>query len=176
MPDAAESGGRRVPKLSVRTRYVKDLSFENPNAPRSLRPERGAPAIGVDVGVDARSLGHANYEVSLGITATASHDGTTLFVVELKFAGIFLIRDFPPERVEPVCMVECPRLLFPFARRVIAEATRDGGFAPLLLAPIDFSALYHQRRTGGDGGEGTVKRPDAPFPAAHAAPHNNVLN
>lgn len=151
MSDAAASDGRGAPKLSVRSRYVKDLSFENPNAPGSLRPEPGAPAIGVDVGVDARSLGHSNYEVSLGITVTASHDGATLFVVELKYAGVFLVRDFPPERVEPVCMVECPRLLFPFARRVIAEATRDGGFAPLLLAPIDFSALYRQRRQIGSG-------------------------
>lgn len=159
MSDAAESGGRGAPKLSVRTRYVKDLSFENPNAPRSLRPERGEPAIGIGVGVDARSLGRSNYEVSLGITVTASHDDATLFVVELKYAGVFLVRDFPPERVEPVCMVECPRLLFPFARRVIAEATRDGGFAPLLLAPIDFSALYRQRRTGRDGGEGDSGAP-----------------
>jgi len=151
MSDAAASDGRGAPKLSVRSRYVKDLSFENPNAPGSLRPEPGAPAIGVDVGVDARSLGHSNYEVSLGITVTASHDGATLFVVELKYAGVFLVRDFPSERVEPVCMVECPRLLFPFARRVIAEATRDGGFAPLLLAPIDFSALYLQRRQIGSG-------------------------
>jgi preprotein translocase subunit SecB len=146
MSDAAESGTRAAPRLSVRAQYIKDLSFENPNAPSSLRSEQSQPSINVNVDVDARTLGNSNYEVGLRITANAARGDTTLFVVELQYSGVFLIQNFPPDRLEPTCMIECPRIMFPFARRVIAETTRDGGFAPLLLDPINFAALYRQRR------------------------------
>ncbi len=159
MSDAAESEPRAAPRLSVRARYIKDLSFENPNAPGSLRSEQNQPAINVDVDVDARALGNANHEVGLRITANATRGDTTLFVVELQYSGVFLIQNFPPERLESVCMIECPRIMFPFARRVIAETTRDGGFAPLLLDPINFAALYRQRRAEQ---EGTQADPNAP--------------
>ncbi len=161
MSDTAEPGARAAPRLSVRTRYVKDLSFENPNAPSSLRSEPGQPSIDVDVAVNARSLGNSSYEVSLRITARASRGGAMLFVVELQYAGVFLIQNFPPGRLESACMIECPRILFPFARNVIAETTRQGGVAPLLLDPIDFSALYRRHRQERDGA-GTD--PDAPVP------------
>ena len=153
MSDAADGGTRAAPRLSIRAQYVKDLSFENPNAPSSLRSERSQPVINVDVDVDARSLGNSNYEVGLRITANASRGDSTLFVVELQYSGVFLIQNFPPERLESACMIECPRIMFPFARRVIAETTRDGGFAPLLLDPINFSELYRQHRAKRDVSE-----------------------
>jgi len=147
MSDTPESGPRTAPRLSLRAQYIKDLSFENPNAPSSFLSEQAHPAINVNVDVDARTLGNSNYEVSLRITVNASHENTQLFVVELHYSGVFLIQNFPPDRLEPTCMIECTRLMFPFARRVIAETTRDGGFAPLLLDPINFAALYRQRRS-----------------------------
>lgn len=159
MSDAAEDGARAAPRLSVRAQYIKDLSFENPNAPSSLRQAQDQPAINVNVDVDARTLGNSNYEVGLRITANASRGDTTLFVVELQYSGVFLIQNFPAERLESVCMIECPRIMFPFARRVIAETTRDGGFAPLLLDPINFAALFRQRRAEH---EGTEVDPNAP--------------
>lgn len=159
MSDAAENGASPAPRLSVRTQYIKDLSFENPNAPNSLRSEQNQPSINVNVDVDARTLGNSNYEVGLRITANATRGETTLFVVELQYAGVFLIQNFPPERLESVCMIECPRIMFPFARRVIAETTRDGGFAPLLLDPINFAALYRQRQAEQ---ESSTADPNAP--------------
>ena len=159
MSDAAESGTRAAPRLSVRAQYIKDLSFENPNAPSSLRSEQSQPAINVNVDVDARTLGNSNYEVGLRITANASRGETTLFVVELQYSGVFLIQNFPPDRLESTCMIECPRIMFPFARRVIAETTRDGGFAPLLLDPINFAALYRQRRAEQEGAQADPNAP-----------------
>jgi preprotein translocase subunit SecB len=145
MSDAAGGGQRAAPRLSVRAQYIKDLSFENPNAPRSLRQSKEQPQIDVAVDVDARTLGSSNYEVGLRITANAARGGEAMFVVELYYAGVFLIQNFPADRLEAICLVECPRIIFPFARRVIAETTRDGGFSPLLLDPINFAALYRQR-------------------------------
>ncbi len=131
--------------MSVRTQYVKDFSFENPNSPRSLSQSANErPAITLDVDVETRQLGGPHYEVALRITIDANRAGTQMFVAELLYAGLFALENFPPERIEPVCRIECPRILFPFARRIIAETTRDGGFPPLLLDPINFSHLYRQ--------------------------------
>ena len=159
MSNAGENDSQAAPRLSVRAQYIKDLSFENPNAPNSLHQAQDQPAINVSVDIDARTLGNANYEVGLRITADASRADTTLFVVELQYSGVFLIQNFPPDRLESVCLIECPRIMFPFARRVIAETTRDGGFAPLLLDPINFAALYRQRRAER---ENTGADPNAP--------------
>lgn len=145
MSDTTKSGTRMAPILSIRAQYIKDFSFENPNAPGSLRSKQSQPAINVNVNVDAQTLGNSNYEVGLRITANSTRDDTTLFVIEIQYSGVFLIQNFPPDQLESTCMIECPRILFPFARRIIAETTRDGGFTPLLLDPIDFAALYRQR-------------------------------
>jgi preprotein translocase subunit SecB len=148
-PEKANGGGgEAVPKISVRTQYIKDFSFENPAAPQSLSDTSGAPKIQVNVDVEAKPLGQDHYEVLLRINANGTREETTIFVVELVYAGLFALENFPKDRLEAMCLVECPRILFPFARRVIADATREGGFPPLLLDPIDFGRLYHNKRGG----------------------------
>ena len=138
------------PAVAIRAQYVKDLSFENPGAPMSLAAEKGPPTIDVNVDVQARALAETDYEVSLRITATAKHEEAIAFELELLYAGVFSLLNIAAENRSPVCLIECPRLLFPFARRIVADATRDGGFPPLLLNPIDFATLYreHLERQG----------------------------
>jgi len=130
-----------APQVGILTQYVKDLSFENPNAPASLQSE-SAPRIEINVSVNAKRAGDDLYEVEIKIEARAFADDKAAFVVDLLYAGLFGLRNIPSEALEPFLIVEAPRLLFPFARRIIADATRDGGFPPLMLEPIDFGALY----------------------------------
>lgn len=159
-PDAAgiAADPGQQPAMAIITQYVKDLSFENPFAPSSLDPEKGAPALELAANVQARAGEENNFEVELRISASAKHGENTAFVVELVYAGLFQLVNFPPETLERMCMIECPRILFPFARRVISDATRDGGFSPLLLDPIDFARLYdhhkaEQAKAGQPAGE-----------------------
>ncbi len=142
------------PQVSILTQYVKDLSFENPNAPASLQMAE-APRIEINVNVNARRSGDDLYEVELKIEARATTGETTAFVVDLLYGGLFALRNLPEEALEPFLVVEAPRILFPFARRIVADATRDGGFPPLLLEPIDFGSLYmaQQAGQGGIGGQ-----------------------
>lgn len=150
--------GQAGPSLTVTGQYVKDFSFENPNAPESLSSDAPQPHIEVNVDVQARGFRGDMYEVVLRIHGTCRQGETTAFVVELDYAGLFVMRGFPREQVEQTCLIECPRLLFPFARALVANATREGGFPPLLLDPIDFHQLYlRSRRAAGEaqpGGEG----------------------
>jgi preprotein translocase subunit SecB len=142
-PDPA--AGPQVPPISVNTQYVKDLSFENPNAPQSLVTQGTPPTIEVNVNVQARGLGPNVYEVVLSITCTAKHEQVTAFIVEVAYAGVFTLTGVASEHVHPLLLIECPRLLFPFARALVANATRDGGFLPLLIQPIDFLDLYRRQ-------------------------------
>ncbi len=139
--------GQEGPILSIITQYVKDISFENPNAPASLNPELPQPSVDLGINVQAKALTPENYEVELRIQATAKHEDNTAFIIELVYGGLFLIKNFPAEALEMVCMIECPRLIFPFARRVISDASRDGGFSPLQLDPIDFAGLYQSHKS-----------------------------
>ena len=139
---ALSSGDARAPRIAVRAQYVKDLSFENPHAPESLMEPAGSPQIRVDVRLESKSLGSDLYEVVLRIEASARRDDRVVFLVEVAYGGAFMLEHIPRERARAVCMVECARLLFPFARHVIADATREGGFPPLFLDPIDFARLY----------------------------------
>ncbi len=125
--------------------YVKDFSFENPNAPRSLAPTQAQPAINIQINVGAQQLAETDYEVSLNLEGKAESSGSVLFVFELTFAGVFRVQNVPPQSLQPMVMIECPRLLFPFAREIVATAVRNGGFPPLLLDPVDFVSLYQQR-------------------------------
>lgn len=127
-------------QIQVLAQYVKDLSFENPAAPMSLQGQKPALEVGVDV--QARGLGIDQYEVSIRIRADAKSANQTIFVCELTYAGVFMLKNITQENIQPVLLIECPRQLFPFARRVVADTTRDGGFPPLLLDPIDFMTLY----------------------------------
>jgi preprotein translocase subunit SecB len=157
--EALANGADLTPQAGILAQYVKDLSFENPNAPGSLQGQ-GQPKLEVSVNVNARAGDNEMFEVELRITANArSEAGLALFTVELLYAGLFRLAGAPREAIEPFLLVEAPRILFPFARRVIADAVRDGGFPPLMLEPIDFGGLYiqqlDQRRQGGSD-EGPV--------------------
>lgn len=144
-PAADNNQTPAVPALRVLAQYVKDLSFENPGAPNTLRP--GQPAPGIDLGIDvqARSLGEDNYEVVLSVSAKAAREDTVVFIVELSYGGLFHLANIPDADREPFLLIECPRLIFPFARRVLSDATRDGNFPPLMLDPVDFAGLYRQQ-------------------------------
>ncbi len=149
--NGTNTGGEVRPLINVVSQYVKDLSFENPNAPASLQLASTQPEIKVNVAVNAEALKDGTYEVVLHISATAHSGETTAFVTDLVYAGQFAITNASREVLPAILLVECPRMLFPFARRVIADATRDGGFPPLLLSPIDFISLYRQQRTAAQG-------------------------
>jgi preprotein translocase subunit SecB len=145
---ATTNGGpnpEKLPQLNVLTQYIKDFSFENPNAPRSLTPPQQQPAINIQINVNVKGLGDNDYEVELKIEGKADSAGSVLFGFDLTYAGVFRIQNVPQENIHPLVMIECPRLLFPFAREIVATAVRDGGYPPLLIDPIDFVALYRQK-------------------------------
>ena len=145
-PNAQEGQAQQSQdQLSVLGQYVKDLSFENPNAPRSLAPTQTQPAINIQINVAVQQLAETDYEISLNLEGKAENSGTVLFAFDLTFAGVFRVQNVPAETLQPLVMIECPRLLFPFAREIVATAVRNGGFPPLLLDPVDFVALYQQR-------------------------------
>jgi preprotein translocase subunit SecB len=133
------------PQLNVVMQYIKDFSFENPNAPQSLAPATEPPQIGIQINVGASPLNDTDIEVVLKLEGKAENAGKLLFHFELEFAGVFRIRNVPQESLNAVVLIECPRLLFPFAREVIATNVRNGGFPPLLLDPVDFVGLYRQK-------------------------------
>ncbi|HZQ13025.1 MAG TPA: protein-export chaperone SecB [Pseudolabrys sp.] len=133
------------PQLNVVAQYIKDLSFENPNAPRTLMSGGQQPQIGIQIKVDATPLSDSDIEVSLKLEGKAEGGGAVMFAFDLTFAGVFRIRNVPPESMNALVLIECPRLLFPFAREIIANTVRNGGFPPLLLDPVDFVGLYRQR-------------------------------
>lgn len=133
------------PALNALGQYTKDFSFENPNAPNSLGPQQNAPAINIQVNVNAKQLAPNDFEVELKLDGGAGEGAGTLFKFDLTYCGIFRAINIPQEQMGAVIMIECPRLLFPFARQIIADAVRNGGFPPLYIDPIDFGALYAQR-------------------------------
>ncbi len=133
------------PGIHVLGQYIKDLSFENPGAPASLRPSSANPDLDVNVNVNAKPMSKTDFEIELKLDATASREGEPLFIAEIAYAGVFRIHNVPQEHLQPIILIECPRLLFPFARQILADATRQGGFPPLMIDPVDFAALYRQR-------------------------------
>ena len=141
----AEANGGVVPQLEALAQYVKDLSFENPNAPRSLAPQATAPNISVQVNVNAKPLNETEFEVDLMLEGKAGEGEGLMFNFELTYSGVFRLTGIPQEHIHQVVMIECPRIMFPFARAILANSVRDGGFPPFLLQPIDFAALYQAR-------------------------------
>ncbi|MGC1466293.1 MAG: protein-export chaperone SecB [Pseudolabrys sp.] len=133
------------PQLNVLAQYIKDFSFENPNAPRSLNPSQKQPEISIQINVNATPMTDTDVEIVLKLEGRAQGPEGLLFSFDLAFAGMFRIQNVPKESLHPVMMIECPRLLFPFAREIIANAVRNGGFPPLLLDPVDFVSLYRQK-------------------------------
>lgn len=142
--DAAKGGPQGPPSLAVRAQYLKDLSFENPNAPASFQENGLAPSFDVDVNVNARNLGASSYEVELSVSARARRGDAVAFVVEATYAGMFEIHNVPNDQIEIIMLVECPRILFPYARQIVSDATRNGNYPPLMLEPIDFFAVYQR--------------------------------
>ncbi|TAN75435.1 MAG: protein-export chaperone SecB [Magnetospirillum sp.] len=133
------------PALQVNGQYIKDLSFEIPAAPQVFMESQGQnPEIPIHVDVNASSIAPNLFEVVLHLRIEAKLPTKPLFIVELDYAGLFTV-NVPEEQVHPVLMIECPRLLFPFARNIVADLTRDGGFPPLMIQPLDFVALYRSR-------------------------------
>lgn len=139
-PSSKEGG------VFVNIQYIKDFSFENPHAPMSLIAKKEAPKINVSVDVRINPLEEKTFEVTLITSARATLEEKNLFLAELSYAGIFTL-EVAAGDVEPILMIYCPSLLFPFARQIIADATRQGGFPPLLIDPIDFATLYRQYKT-----------------------------
>ncbi len=165
-------GAQQRPPLVVNIQYVKDLSFEVPGAPQIFTQLRAQPSVNINLDVQARRVqeGQDIFEVSLLIRAEAhevqeqtgaNNAGpapNTVFVAEMTYSGVFTLSGLPENAVEPVLLVECPRILFPFARNLLADVTREGGFPPVLLQPIDFVALWQARRAQG--------QPQTPAPQA----------
>ncbi len=142
--DGAENAA--PPQISINAQYIKDLSFENPNAPASFTQSEGQPQVQIQVDVQVRPGGSNTYEVALHLTVDAKRGDNQVFILELVYAAIFTLQNIPEENHELICLVECPRLIFPFARRIVADMSRDGGFPPLMMDPIDFMALYQSQR------------------------------
>ena len=142
------NGADTAPAAGLLSQYIKDLSFENPNAP-AIYQSTNAPGIDVQFNIGAQQVGEEVHEVTLKIDVRAEGNGEVAFIVELAYAGLFGLRNVPAEHLQPFLLGEAPRLLFPFARRVLADAVRDGGFPPLLLEPIDFGQLYLQQAEQG---------------------------
>ena len=163
---------QQIPPLVVNVQYIKDLSFEVPNAPEIYATLRAQPAVAINLDVQARALqeGQSVFEVVLSVKVDAREpqqasgaqngaapaappagEGRPVFIAELQYAGVFTLNGVPPEAVEPLLLIECPRLLFPFARAVISDVTREGGFPPVLLQPIDFVGLWQSRRAAQPG-------------------------
>jgi len=149
-PEAAAEPGIRI-----LAQFIRDLSFENPRAPESLRATAAAIAPQIDMGVEMKATGRDDglFEVELTLSARATRDAGPVFHVELLYGGVFAIEGVPPEELEPVLLVECPRFLFPFARRIIADVTSEGGYPPFLIDPIDFAAVYAARKAQAQVGE-----------------------
>jgi preprotein translocase subunit SecB len=141
-PSAADEPQQMV----VNAQYVKDLSFENPRAPQSLIQQATAPEVDINIDVKARNLSPEVFEVVLTINVTARAQSEPIFLVELAYGTVVTLKNTDPAMVSTLVLVETPRLVFPFARAIIANATRDGGFPPLMINPIDFAELLRRQQ------------------------------
>jgi preprotein translocase subunit SecB len=151
-----------MPQVGVLAQYVKDFSFENPHAPRSLAPTTQQPSVNIQINVEAAPMTETDFEVTLRLEGKAESQGMVLYSFELVFCGVFRVLNVPADSLQPFVMIECPRLLFPFAREIVSTAVRNGGYSPLLLNPIDFVDLYRQRLAASQG--------EAPPPPAPLTP------
>jgi preprotein translocase subunit SecB len=143
-PNGNPQGGPEGPPLRIQIlgQYVKDLSFENPGAPASMTAR---PQIDLGVDLQARRLDTERFEVELKLRVSAKAEDKSLFLLELAYGGLFMIQNAPDEILQQILLIDGPHLLFPFARRIVADAVRDGGMPPLMIEPIDFVALYQAK-------------------------------
>lgn len=145
-PAPVEPMDGSVPGIRIMAQFIRDLSFENPRAPELMRASATQPQIDLGVEMSARTRPDELYEVDLKLTASAQNSGEPIFTLELLYGGLFQISGVPPESLEQVLLIECPRFLFPFARRIVAEMTSEGGFPPFMIDPIDFGVVYAARQ------------------------------
>ena len=158
-PPAGAAPGQQIgQQLIINAQYIKDLSFENPRAPQSLMQQAAPPSVEINIDVKAQNIGPDAYEIVLTLKASAKAQNDTLFLVELTYGAVATVRNVPQELMPQVVLVETPRLMFPFARNIIAETTRDGGFPPLMINPVDFAELL--RRNQQAPGAGTMPSAD----------------
>jgi preprotein translocase subunit SecB len=154
-----------APSMNLVGQYIRDLSFENTGAPGTLLAGGANPAFNVSISVGVKKQSDEIYAVELTLLAKANRDETVLFNVELVYGGIFRLKNVPEAQLSPLLMIECPRLIFPFARQVLASVTQQGGFPPLMMEPVDFSAIYRQnlaKLAAQGGAPGTAAAPVAP--------------
>lgn len=145
--------------VKILSQYIKDLSFEAPQAPQIFFNPIAKPNINLTINIDAKKISDENYEITLKINAEASSEEKKIFICEVEYAGLFQLQKIENEMLEQVLLIYCPNILFPFIRRIIANVTSDGGFAPLMLDLIDFADLYNRRKA-----------------VANATPINNTQN
>lgn len=148
IPSASPGGPQQ---LIINAQYIKDFSFENPRAPQSLIQPATQPSVDINVDVKAQNLGPDVFEVILTINVTARVQDEPVFLVELAYGAVVTVKNTPAEMLAPLVLVETPRIAFPFARAIIANATRDGGFPPLMINPIDFAELLHRQQAEAQG-------------------------
>ncbi|PLX46855.1 MAG: protein-export chaperone SecB [Desulfobulbaceae bacterium] len=142
-------GAENAPVFRLQKMYIKDLSFENPNAPQIFLGKQPEPKVSVNLSVKNKKLENDHWEVSLNITATVTNDekeGQTLFLVEIEHAGVFLLKNIPEEHIQMVLGVDCPTMLLPFTRQIISQVSIDGGFIPFLIEPMNFMALFENAK------------------------------
>ena len=139
---AAGTGDAPAPSISIKAQYLRDMSFENVSVQQSGGRMDAKPEIQVGVNLDAKKRDEDLYEVILKVNATAKGEDLVMFLVELEYAGVFEIKNVPQNQLHPVLMIECPRIIFPFARRIVSDLTRDGGYPPLMLDMVDFAGIY----------------------------------
>ena len=144
----AETGGdvapeaNQGPMLRILAQYAKDVSFENPNAPGSLRSDQPAPEVNIGIEIGRQMFDDDTVEVVLMLKAEAKRPDGIAFLCEVEYAGLFAFQGATVEDIQPLILIECPRLLFPFARQIVAELTQNGGYPPILLEPPDFAGMF----------------------------------
>lgn len=141
---AAPAGTAAQPRLQMLTQHIRDLSFENIAVQKGLTAVDGKPEVKVTINLDVQQRGGDRYEVAIKVNVDSKVGESQIFILELDYAGLFLVQNVPQDQLHPLLMIECPRLVFPYVRRVVGDVTRDGGYPPLNLDQIDFLTLYRQ--------------------------------
>lgn len=150
-----QNTARNAPVFRMQKMYIKDLSFENPNAPQIFLARNQEPKVDFNLQLNSRKIDEDHWEVSLAITAKMldkKADDQLMFVVEVEHAGVFTMKNIPPEHIQRVLAIDCPLMLFPFTRQIISQASVDGGFMPFLMEPINFIALYENAQQQQEAG------------------------
>jgi preprotein translocase subunit SecB len=157
---AAAAADQKAPapvQVQVAAQYIKDLSFENPNIEKLIENPGDNPNMQLEVNVNAKRVGEDLYESAIDFKAHASNQTGTIYHLEIVYAGLFRLKNIPNEALEPFLLINCPALIFPFLRRIVADLSREGGFPPLLLDPIDFAGMFMRRMQAASGEDGGIE-------------------